>query len=1131
LNGAPAAHLVNNGATATLQLSNQNAFGTLLFGDLVGGNLVDLWSGANRTLFVDGAGNVYASGTFFGDGSGLTGVGGGVATTGDTMTGSLVIGTPSSTASLYVENTSVVGHAALFTNTNAASGTDTIMITTNSNAANGSGLRVEHTGTGDSAGVFITSNIAHASSTVYAQSASNDANSTLFGGNQTGSGPMFKLMLNGNRRFFIDNSGAIYASSTMQIGSNTGAEGFDINFYGTQSGGTGDHMFWDASKSAFRAGRGVAPIWDDVNVGGYSFGAGYQVKASGLYSSAMGYNSQATGEASSAIGQTAIASGNYSSSLGYQTTTNGTGSTAVGTLNVADGSYSFVSGYKSRAAGLSSRAMGDQVVALGDYSTAIGIGATSTGQFSMALGRIAEADGLYSFALGHFVRAGAFDNTTVIGEGVDASNFLVNNTAKSFMVGFNSTVPTLFVGPASGIGTYGKVGIANPTPAFTLDVGGAIAATGTLVSTSGYMNFGSVSGSGGYGFRDNAGVIELKNSAGTWDPVATGTVGSSFVNDTGDTMTGSLVINASSATGTLDVQNSGSGRAGTFITSGATAALYVENTSGVANGMGVVAINNASVTGGGHAGSFTNTGAGNDESTIYAFHPGATATIYAENTNASGFGVYGVNTGNGVGIYGVNENDGHAGYFKSSAPAMATSTVYIESTSTSPDSALLGGDHAGTAGNLIKMGNGANPMFVVDRLGSVYASGTLYASDTLATQYVSSASIAGQTAFTATGGNANGIYINNPGTQGAPAQFIITSGGNSNPSVKASNAGPGHAGYFQTMGPSATASVYITTSSVTAGGKGLEVDHTGTGGPAALFTNSDTNNQNAVVQINTAAMLSGGRGLYVQHTGNLSSEAARFESTGNNLATSTVSIFTSSNNAAGMGLSVLQSGQGSYAGMFKTTDTGHSTATLFVTSDSDIVGGQGLVVEHTGVGGSAAILTTTDNTSSKPAVKISSNADSGSAYALQVTKYGNDAPAILAEISNNANATATVYATSNSANGNSALYGGNHSGNGKLMSLSSAGTEKFVVLNNGKIVIPDTNVAGTATIAGGTSCFTVNTGAVSGASIIMLTPAGGTDTFGGLRVTNKIAGVSFDACTLSGANAGANYPFNYLIIN
>ncbi len=60
-------------------------------------------------------------------------------------------------------------------------------------------------------------------------------------------------------------------------------------------------------------------------------------------------------------------------------------------------------------------------------------------------------------------------------------------------------------------------------------VGGAfiqtISPTGYDVLINGvdkYLNFGSISGETGYGFRDNAGVMEFKDSSGAWAPFGTG---------------------------------------------------------------------------------------------------------------------------------------------------------------------------------------------------------------------------------------------------------------------------------------------------------------------------------------------------------------------------------------------------------------------------------------------------------------------------------------------------------------------------------------------------------------------------------------------------------------------------------
>jgi len=40
--------------------------------------------------------------------------------------------------------------------------------------------------------------------------------------------------------------------------------------------------------------------------------------------------------------------------------------------------------------------------------------------------------------------------------------------------------------------------------------------TNQLLSSGAYINFGTVQGSSGYGFRDNGGTLEFKNSGGAW---------------------------------------------------------------------------------------------------------------------------------------------------------------------------------------------------------------------------------------------------------------------------------------------------------------------------------------------------------------------------------------------------------------------------------------------------------------------------------------------------------------------------------------------------------------------------------------------------------------------------------------
>ncbi|MCB9839527.1 tail fiber domain-containing protein [Candidatus Nomurabacteria bacterium] len=60
----------------------------------------------------------------------------------------------------------------------------------------------------------------------------------------------------------------------------------------------------------------------------------------------------------------------------------------------------------------------------------------------------------------------------------------------------------------------GNVGIGTANPAAKLTVNGSI-----LASANSYLNFGATSGSAGYGIRDNAGTLQVKNSGGSWQNI------------------------------------------------------------------------------------------------------------------------------------------------------------------------------------------------------------------------------------------------------------------------------------------------------------------------------------------------------------------------------------------------------------------------------------------------------------------------------------------------------------------------------------------------------------------------------------------------------------------------------------
>ena len=231
--------------------------------------------------------------------------------------------------------------------------------------------------------------------------------------------------------------------------------GYDTNFYGNVAGA---RAFWDASKYSFRAGRATGAHWDDANVGNYSFAAGYNVTASGNQAISLGSASTASGANSVAMGYNATASSDNSVAMGY----NSTASTE---------NYAISMGYSASATGLWSQAFGPQ--------------ADSSNTYAISIGYNALASGYTATALGSWIDAAGYQNM-VLGLGVGTANRLTNNTDKSLMIGFNSDTPTVFVGPSSGVGTTGNVGIGKGTAANKLDVlqtGNAVAIYGTTTGT------------------------------------------------------------------------------------------------------------------------------------------------------------------------------------------------------------------------------------------------------------------------------------------------------------------------------------------------------------------------------------------------------------------------------------------------------------------------------------------------------------------------------------------------------------------------------------------------------------------------------------------------------------------------
>lgn len=163
---------------------------------------------------------------------------------------------------------------------------------------------------------------------------------------------------------------------------------------------------------------------------------------------------------------------------------------------------------------------------LGSYA------ANGKGQFTVAIGWQSHAIGDYSNSMGYFVKSNA-QKAITIGSGTGSSGYLVNSTANSLMVGFNSNIPTLFIGPSAGVGKVGLTGLGTATPdaffhiknvnpavanGYTVKIEDASNSNGLVVSSG---NYGDPNG-GDLGViflcktTDNKDILRVRSSGKTY---------------------------------------------------------------------------------------------------------------------------------------------------------------------------------------------------------------------------------------------------------------------------------------------------------------------------------------------------------------------------------------------------------------------------------------------------------------------------------------------------------------------------------------------------------------------------------------------------------------------------------------
>jgi hypothetical protein len=125
--------------------------------------------------------------------------------------------------------------------------------------------------------------------------------------------------------------------------------------------------------------------------------------------------------------------------------TYGSSGSYFGSYSNATGTHAFGGGYDSDATGA--------------YSIALGVRNRSTNAHTLTLGIDLQATG---------------NRSMVIGSGTATGTDLVNGIPSSLMIGFNSTVPTFFVGGAASANGTGNVGIGTSSPSQKLEVNGNV---------------------------------------------------------------------------------------------------------------------------------------------------------------------------------------------------------------------------------------------------------------------------------------------------------------------------------------------------------------------------------------------------------------------------------------------------------------------------------------------------------------------------------------------------------------------------------------------------------------------------------------------------------------------------------
>jgi len=200
----------------------------------------------------------------------------------------------------------------------------------------------------------------------------------------------------------------IKANGTVGIGTDDPKADFHVNnvngvLYTGEFGvgtipteGAGARMMWHPRKAAFRSGFVTSFQWNEAFIGDYSFGAGYNTRASGDYGVAFGFNTQATGDYSFAAGNASISSGDYAFSAGHNPQATGNHSIALGRGALAFAESAIAIGYHPTADAPYALSLGHYTYAHGNNSVAIGYHAEALHEGSFIFNDKEDPFGYYS---------------------------------------------------------------------------------------------------------------------------------------------------------------------------------------------------------------------------------------------------------------------------------------------------------------------------------------------------------------------------------------------------------------------------------------------------------------------------------------------------------------------------------------------------------------------------------------------------------------------------------------------------------------------------------------------------------------------------------------------------------------